>query len=505
MPQKATFNALAVFYVAMGAIPLGFVFFQSVYINDGISFEIYKELLLLPKNIELFFKSVMLSLSVVILSSFFGVIIAAVLRYVDIYFKKFFLFAFMVPLILPPYIMALAFSKVFGEWIFSFYGVVFIESTIYLGIVLLATYILLGNIDKRLYESASMFCGWFCVFRHISLPLVKPYIFFISTLVFLLSFGNYSVVNFLGYKSFVMQSFIEFSAFYNYRVAYALSFVVLVIVFVAFYMKKLYAKKEKFEMEFNIDEKISYTNRPRYAFAIFGAFVMLVFFLVVLPIYTLIVDSKGFGSYIQAFMLIKESMFRSVLYALVGGFLVVFFGFATAYKKTVSKRYNDLLDISLLVFFALSGSILGMGFLVFFNTSWGELLYMSPLLLIFGYIVKYTLISHKIIYANILQIKNSYLESAKILGAGYFDRIRYIILPLLKGSFLYSFIVVFIFLLRDTDITMMLYRAGSDTMSIKIFTLMANTPSEIVSALCVMMVFISVLLLMVLAFMGRFV
>ncbi|MGH8532159.1 MAG: phosphonate ABC transporter permease, partial [Gammaproteobacteria bacterium] len=41
--------------------------------------------------------------------------------------------------------------------------------------------------------------------------------------------------------------------------------------------------------------------------------------------------------------------------------------------------------------------------------------------------------------------------------------------------------------LRDTGIAMLVYPPGHDTLPVRIFTLMANSPEGLVAALCVLM------------------
>jgi iron(III) transport system permease protein len=47
--------------------------------------------------------------------------------------------------------------------------------------------------------------------------------------------------------------------------------------------------------------------------------------------------------------------------------------------------------------------------------------------------------------------------------------------------------VAYIFCLRDTGISMMVYPPGHDTLPVRIFTLMANGSSELIAALCLLM------------------
>jgi iron(III) transport system permease protein len=56
-----------------------------------------------------------------------------------------------------------------------------------------------------------------------------------------------------------------------------------------------------------------------------------------------------------------------------------------------------------------------------------------------------------------------------------------------------TWFIGFIFCLRDIGITMMVYPPAHDTLPVRIFTLMANSPEDVISALCVIMITITLL------------
>jgi len=437
----------------------------------------------------LFFDTIFLSLSVTFISVFFGVILGILFEKTTLPFKNTFLLIFSLSLFLPPYIIALGFSELFGEWLFSFGGVVLVESVIYLPIPMLSTFLLLKNINKSLEDSARVYCSWVCILRKITIPLISPYLFLISSIVFLLSLGNYSVVNFLRYKTFVMQSFVEFSAFYEYKSAYILSILIALIVATLLFFEKYYTKKNYatiFEHRgFKNNNLIDLKN---YNYIVLSFVVFLATAFVILPIFTLVINSVSISNYIKAFELVSDSIFRSVIYACIGAFFITFFGFILAYF--IKRKNLYILDFFSVLFFAIPSTVIGIVFIMLFNHEWSSFIYASPIIIILAYILKYSAISSRLIMSNLAQLPVSFDDSARVLGASKIYTILHITIPLLKKSFIFSYFLAFVFLIRDTDITMLLYSAGNDTFAVKLFTLMANSPQEIISALCVMMILI---------------
>jgi len=440
----------------------------------------------------LFFDTIFLSLSVTFVSVFFGVIFAVLFEKTTLAFKNTFLLIFTLPLLLPPYIVALGFSELFSEWIFSFFGVVLVESIIYIPIPMLGTFLLLKNINKSFEDSAKIFCSWFCVLRKITIPLISPYLFLISSIVFLLSLGNYSVVNFLRYKTFVIQSFVEFSAFYEYKSAYILSILIFLIVATLLLFEKYYAKKNYASIFENIDFKNKNPiDLKNYKYILFSFVLFLASAFVILPIFTLVFNSHSFSNYLKAYDLVSNSIYRSIIYAGIGAFFITLFGFILAFYIKTKNYY--ILDFFSVLFFALPSTVLGIIFIKLFNHEWSSFIYSTPIIIILAYILKYSVISTRLIFSNLSQLPQSFDDSARVLGASKFYTILHITIPLLKNTFLFSYFLAFVFLIRDTDITMLLYSAGNETFAVQLFTLMANSPQEIVSALCVIMILVILL------------
>jgi len=437
----------------------------------------------------LFIDTVFLSLITTFIAVLFGVFFGVIFEKTTLAFKHTFLILFTLPLLLPPYITALSFSELFGEWLFSFKGVVLVESVIYLPIPMLVTFLLLKNINSSHEDSARIFCPWICVLQKITLPLILPYLFLVSSIVFILSFGNYSVVNFLRYNTFISKIFVEFSAFYEYKSSIILSLLILLMVFMILWFEKNYIKKNYatlfYSSRFKNKNLIELKN---FKYIIFTFIFVLLFSFILLPIITLVINSASLSNYIKAFELVSDSIYRSIIYSSIGALIITLFSFLIA--LIIKRKQLHILDFATISFFALPSSVIAIGLIYLFNNSITSFIYSSPIIIIIAYILKYSALSNRIFSANLAQLPHSFEDSAKVLGASKIYTVLHITAPLLKGSFLLSYFLSFIFLLRDTDMTMLLYSAGNDTFAVKLFTLMANSPQEMVSALCVMMLLI---------------
>ncbi len=100
--------------------------------------------------------------------------------------------------------------------------------------------------------------------------------------------------------------------------------------------------------------------------------------------------------------------------------------------------------------------------------------------------------------AAILQrIPPSLEQAAQLCGASWFMTLRHIVAPLAKRGFIGAWIIAYIFCLRDLGITLVVYPPGFDTLPVRILTLMANGAPSLISALCIILIAVTLLPLFV--------
>jgi len=223
-----------------------------------------------------------------------------------------------------------------------------------------------------------------------------------------------------------------------------------------------------------------------------GAFALVAiigFVVVIVPITVLIIQSSGAAAYAEALNRAGDSLVRSILYAVTGATFLTFIGFFTGYLiQTKALKFWRSVDSLTLFLFALPSTVIGIGLISLWNTTWTNFIYATPLIIILGYVAKYTALTSRISVTQLAQIPPSMEEAAQVAGAGWFRRIIFIIVPLALRGLLAGWIVGYIFSLRDTGITMLVYPAGHETLPVRIFTLMANGSTQLIAALSMLMI-----------------
>jgi len=328
---------------------------------------------------------------------------------------------------------------------------------------------------------------WYCVLWHITLPLIRPSIYFSFLLVFILTISELSVANFLHFDIFPMQSFIQFSAFYDFTTATVYAMPLLVIVLILLGIIVLLLKERP--LKFNSYKPLIFPIKGlQFPFQI--AMVLLLLFVIGTPLWGLLAQTT-ISTFIETSKQALSPLTHSLLYATMGSLLLVIFGFLLATSLLYQKsRGWQLLEFTLLFLFILSSTVLGIALILFWNSPYTNFIYTTSLIIILGYLSKYLFLTTKIIQIKLSQIPMSLLEMASLTGASYTQILFFILLPLAKEALFISGIVGFIFILRESTITMLVAPAGSSTLPLYILTQMANGQESTIASLCLLMIVI---------------
>jgi iron(III) transport system permease protein len=101
--------------------------------------------------------------------------------------------------------------------------------------------------------------------------------------------------------------------------------------------------------------------------------------------------------------------------------------------------------------------------------------------------------------AGLALVPASMEEAAAVTGAGWVRRVILIVVPLVRRTLMGGWLIAYIFCLRDTGITMLVYPPGYDTLPVRILTLMANGAPDLIAAASVLMIVATVVPLAILA------
>jgi iron(III) transport system permease protein len=215
---------------------------------------------------------------------------------------------------------------------------------------------------------------------------------------------------------------------------------------------------------------------------------------IAMPMLVLFAGSASVQIYAQALAKAGDSLVRSLVFSAIGASILTVLGFFLGYLVyTKTFRFWRGVDTLSIFLFALPGTVIGIGLVSLWNRPSTNFIYQTFAIVILGYIAQYSALTSRITVAALAQIPPSMEEAAQSAGAGWFRRVILIVAPLAKRALIGAWLAGFIFCLRDTSISMLVYPPGSDTFTVRTFTLMANNPVQLIAALCAILILATLL------------
>ena len=501
------------------------MFIESFVVNGEFTIKNYGLLFQSDRQWRLLFNSLALATSTTLITVLVGVPLGILFVKTDLPAKRFFTIVFIIPLLIPSYILAIAWfyclgrsgivSDVFGvnvgmitsNLLFGFCGSLFVMVSALLPIVIILTMTYLRMVNPGFEEAAKLSASWPFVLRKITIPVISPGVALSALIVFILTIGEFGVPSSLRFDVYPVESFTQFSAFYDFKVATAEAVPLGVVILVVLTAERLFLRKKTFRLTaLKNGEAMIIAHLGRYKLFCLVAVSMLLLILVMLPLGVLIYKSFSSAAYIHAFVHSVDSILRSLFYASTGATSIMILGFFLGYlleRKSICFPY---FAGSITIFlFAMPGTVIGIGLISLWNTQGTNFIYNSMAIIIFGYIAQYVALGERIMAATFSYLPCSMEEAAQSVGCGWFRSLSGILIPLAKSGLVVVWLVGFIFCMRDMGITMMVYPSAHDTLPVRIFTLMANSPEDVIAALCMMMVVVTLLPLCVFGFVRKYI
>ncbi|MBI3681144.1 MAG: iron ABC transporter permease [Acidobacteria bacterium] len=507
LAKRITLGAAVGLLALAGLLPLAVMAAKSVQVDGQWSLALYRDLLRSARAPALAANSLALAGWTTMLATALGVPLGILLGRTDLPWRKAFAGLLTIPLLLPPYITAVAWfdvlgrrgqlSRVFGEavseWtslqLFGLPGCVLVLSTAFCPLIVLLTIAWLGTVNPRLEDAARLVASWPATLRVVTLPLVWPGIALAASLVFLLSLGEFGVPIFLRFDVFPVESFTQFSAFFNHGAATAAAVPLLLAALLLLVLEWNLLKNQPKALRFGSWDRRDRIPLGKYrqpAAILTGAFVLL---LAGVPYAGLAVTAGSGQAYREALARAGDSLVRSMLYAAAGASILTAVGFFAGYLvHTRSLPVWRAVDALMLFLFAVPSTVLGIGLVLVWNQPWSTLIYGTPVILFLGYTAQYAALTSRATVATLSQIPQSMEDAAQVCGAGWHRRILVIVAPLASRGLLAGWLVAYIFCLRDVGISMIVYPPGHDTLPVRTFTLMANGAPDLIAALCMLMI-----------------
>ena len=474
------------------------------------------------------------SLQVVALSTtsavLLGFVFAYAMVYTDMPWKPFFRIIGILPLLSPPFVVAAAYSTLFGPRGLITYGIFGQTISIYglggiWGVQTIAffpfAYQLIADVlsrsDARLEQAArNLGAGPWEVFRTVTLPLSRPGLgaAILTTAIYVLEdFGNPALI---GGTFFVLPTLAYglISGFGDLTGGAAVSTLLLVLALALYFTKIRLDGGRSFV---TVSGRASSMPRPpvpaRLRWACFAA--CLALSAVILTVYgSLVVGAftltfpTNFTFTMKHFEYITSgpngtALQNTLVFGLVAaGFSAAFAIVAGWLVQRVAFRGARLLDLLLIMPAAIPGLFFGIGYATAFNEAWLDWLDRGVLIII-AMIFWNIPVGYQAAVAGLRQIDRSLDEAATSLGASSLRGFRDILLPMLGGSLRVGFVTTFVRAVTTLSVVIFLFTSASTVATIRIYQLVSDLNFGAATAFTVADIGMAIVALSVIAVLAR--
>jgi iron(III) transport system permease protein len=424
--------------------------------------------------------------------------------------RKFFTWALLLPLAMPAYIIAYTYTGLldfagpiqavlrditgwqYGDyWFFNVRSlpgaIIMLSLVLYPYVYLLARAAFLDQSPSLFEVGRTMGFGSRFGMMRLALPMARPAIATGLTLALMETLADYGTVQYFGVSTFTTGIFRTFYGFGDAAAAAQLASVLLGFVVLLMALERYSRRRARYHtVKGRTIKRITLTK----------GWASVATWFCVLPLL--------FGFFIPAGQLLYWSLFEAVIgesfaslawnsfyLAFIAALIAVSCALILAYAKRSYER-KKIVRAAVTVAgtgYALPGTIIAIGVLIAFAwldhhlidlaKSWfdidiGLLLSGTLVALLFAYTVRFLAVSLGSIESGLQKIKLNVDHSAQLLGHKPFQVLHKIHMPLLKGSVLTAFLIVFVDVLKELPATLILRPFNFNTLAVRAYELASD-------------------------------
>lgn len=404
-----------------------------------------------------------------------------------------------VPLIMPPFVGAVAMQLLFGrngtvnlilnDWfgiripfMEGLNGVIFVQSLHYFPFILINLSTSLRNIDRSMEEAAqNLGSSGVRLFRRIVFPLAMPGYLAGASLVFVKVFDDLATPLLLNVKDMLApQAYLRVTSVgLTDPMGYVISVILIAVSIFAMWLSAVAMRGKDYSTTQRGGGGLSRRKLSRGESVIAYGVVGLILLLVLSPHIGLLLlslatvwsfsplpDAYTVAHYGRVFGESSLYIKNTLIYASLAGLIDVVIGGAIAYlvlrTKVVGRRWLDWAATAAL---AIPGVVLGIGYLrTFYGITLPDGTPLATLwvMVVLALAIRRLPYALRACYAALQQVSESLEEAAENLGATKQRTIRRIVLPLMTGGLLAGFVTSFSTAAVELSATLMLIQSNSD-------------------------------------------
>ena len=450
---------------------------------------------------EYIINSIFLILGVSFFVVLIGVLSSWLVTNYDFFGKSFFEWALILPLAVPPYILAYTFTEIFDTYgsantllsnIFLFdekkvffpsvrniYGAIAVFSFTLYPYVYLVSRMAFVNQSISIIEAGRILgLSRVGAFFKLSIPLIRPAIFAGLALVIMETLSDFGAVEHFAIATFTTGIFRTWYGMYDLNTAMQLASLLLIFVTIFLVFERLSRKKAAFVSSNSLYKKHKVMKlKGSYSFFAMLFCLIPVFVGFILPIIELINWTINYklDFFNRDFL---KSAFNSLLLALIAAFLCTMIAFLINFTaRYQGNKLLSFLSSTLMLGYAVPGLILAIGITQLltiidnsFNLFTIDIVLTGSLIgLIIAYIIKSYALSNSTIESGFQRISNSLDDISKTLNISGIKLMYKIHFPLLRTGLLTSILLVGSEVIKELPATLILRPFNFETLAVSAY------------------------------------
>nr|WP_326126276.1 iron ABC transporter permease [uncultured Oscillibacter sp.] len=485
--------------------------------EGNFSLENLGAILSTSRYLQVFGRTMLLGLVVAVISTFIGYVFAYTITRTNVPGKRFLKTIATLPILSPPFILSLSIIFLFGKQGFitktllgitgnNVYGMgslIVVQVISFFPVAYLTLSGILSSIDASVEDAAcNMGASRWHTFWTVTFPLSLPGIISGCLLVFIQSLEDFSNPATIGgeFSTLSIEVYQIITGSYDMQKGSVLALLLLLPAVAAYLFNKYWVGKKSF---------VTVTGKPTQARKLIDEphikWPLFAFCLVVAAVIILLYGSVIYGSFIRTWGYdytltldqykkalaygwdsLKNSMVLGLISALVGGLFGMVIAYITAKRSYYGKRF---IEISSVLMFAVPGTVLGISYVLAFNTK-PLVLTGTAVILVIVFTFRNMPVAIESGTTTLLQIDNSIEEASTILGADTGYSFRRITLPMLRNAFFSGIVYSFTKAITAVSAVIFLVSARWNLVTSKIYSLFDQAKYSQAAAFVTMMVVI---------------
>ena len=451
--------------------------------------------------IDYVINSIVLVSGVSVLVMAIGSVTAWVVTNYNFFGKKFFEWGLILPLAIPPYILAYTFTGLFDSYgtaneiardlfnlqqsavlfpnIRNIYGAIIVFAfTLYPYVYLICRTAFL-NQSKSMFEvGRTLGLSQTLVFFRLALPLVRPALIAGTMIVAMETLSDFGAVDHFAVSTFTTGIFRTWYGMYDLTTAMQLASMLLIFITFCLIIERTSRRNASYDsVSSNFKPSPVQKLDSLKSFACFLVCFLPIFIGFLLPILEILNWALSFNSgfFDKQFLSISSNtILLSVTSAILCTFIAMMINFSIRYKNSpVLKSINPFLNIG----YAVPGLILAVGIVqlfVFVDSKLlisleGYFLTGSIFGLIFAYVIKSYALANSTYEAGYQKINKVIDDSARVLKSRGFNLLYRVHFPILKTSFFTSILLVTSEVVKELPATLILRPFNFETLAVSTY------------------------------------